>query len=373
VKLENGVAPIQLVRLVADGEIENLEAASDGVGQEFAQMQRARSIMGDGAVHIACEHVIVAIAEHDAEIGRRAHIADLDAADVHKIAGGWIGGKLEEKLAMSGRSKDIADAFAGHREALLLHQDFKRAAGVGAIGRGHEADVAELRHVPQFRAVAPARRRRAPGAIECFPVRAQMGQVGVAAIGRDVKMHEWVRLGAHPFRHFLQFDAVVAQQWLALHVHVKLMPGGEEVVARRALREVRREQRGVVVAQVLTEPAQALSRIPTHQAKRRNERDVALGKAADDDHRTGAEAFADMPLPGREPVECLEGGAVGGALELPPFRLDCRELAENLDGELRPQVACALAGRRRRGGANLDRRSRPLKCRQCDGACHSIH
>jgi hypothetical protein len=242
---------------------------------------------------------------------------------------------------------------------------------IRAIGRGDEADFAELRHVPQLGTVAPARRRRAPGAVECFPVRAQMGEVGVAAVGRDVKMHERVGLRAHPFGHFLQFDAVVAQLRLALHVHLHLLPCGEEIVARRALRKIRCEQRGIIVAQVLTQPAEALRRMAAHQAKRSDERDVALGKTTDDDYGPGAEAFADMPLPGHKPVECLECGAIGGALELPPLGLDRGKLAENLDGELRPQVASALAGRR--GGANLDRRSRLLKCRQCGGACHSIH
>src|SRR5215813_11616150 len=98
-------------------------------------MQCAWSIMGDGAVHVACEHVIVAIAQYDAEIGRGAGGADLDAADVNEVASRRIGGEVEKKLAVSRRSKNIADALAGERTAFLFHQDFERAAGVGAVGR----------------------------------------------------------------------------------------------------------------------------------------------------------------------------------------------------------------------------------------------
>ena len=114
------------------------------------------------------------------------------------------------------------------------------------------------------------------------------------------------------------------------------------------------EERRVVVGQFLTQPAKPPRQMPAHHAKRRDESDVAVGKAADGDHRTGAAAFTDVPLPGRQPVERLEGGAVGGALELPPFGFDRAELAEKLDGDVRRDDACSLARRCGRGGADVD-------------------
>ena len=109
------------------------------------------------------------------------------------------------------------------------------------------------------------------------------------------------------------------------------MPCRQEIFGRGTLGKVRRQQRRAIVAQILTQPAQPPRQVPAHQAKRHDESDVALGKAADGDYRAGAAAFPDMILPSREPVESLEGGAVGSALELPPFGFDRAELAENLN------------------------------------------
>ena len=142
--------------------------------------------------------------------------------------------------------------------------------------------------------------------------------------------------------------------------------------------KVRRQQRRVIVAQILTQPAQPPRQVPAHQAKRHDQSDVALGKAADGDHRAGAAAFSDMLLPSREPVESLEGGTVGSALELPPFGFDRAELAENLNGEVRREGARSFARTRDCDGANVNRRGQVLnghvvQCRQCRGARHSTH
>ena len=171
---------------------------------------------------------------------------------MHQMARLRIGGEVQEKLSMSRRSKDIGDAFAGECATFLLHQDFERAARVRAVCSGDEANVAELRHVPQLGAVAPARRRRALSAVEFFPVLAQVSEVRVAAVGRDAKMHERIGLGADRFRHLFEFDPVVAQQRLALHLRLQLVPCRQEILGRGALGKVRREQRRVIVAQILT-------------------------------------------------------------------------------------------------------------------------
>ena len=76
-----------------------------------------------------------------------------------------------------------------------------------------------------------------------------------AGIGRDAEMAEWIDLGADLLRHLLKLDPIVAQQRLALHLREQLMPGREEAIGRDALRKIAREQRCVVVAQILAEPA----------------------------------------------------------------------------------------------------------------------
>src|SRR5580704_16214345 len=93
-------------------------------------------------------------------------------------------------------------------------------------------------------------------------------------------------------------------------------------------------------------------------------------------------AFPDMLLPSREPVESLKGGAVGGALALPPFGFDRAELAENLNGEVRRDRARSFARTRDCGGMDVDRCGHiesghvfghVVQCRQCRGARHSTH
>jgi hypothetical protein len=115
------------------------------------------------------------------------------------------------------------------------------------------------------------------------------------------------------------------------------------------------EERRVIVAEILTEPAKPPRHMPAHHAKRRDESDIALGEAADGDHWTGAAAVPDVPLPGRQPIERLESGAVGAALELPPLGFDRAKLTENLNGKVRRDDAYSLARRRGRGGADVDR------------------
>ena len=187
VQLQLGVGPFQLVWLVADREIEALEAKLDRVRHEFAQMKRARSVVCDFGIDIAREHVVVAIAENDAEVGRRAAIADLHAADVNQVPRFWIGREIEIELPVSRLGKDVGNSFARERSAFLIHQRFERTPGVVRIGRGREADVAELGHVPELGAVAAARRRRALLDVEFLPVIAQVRPMRAARIGRNLE------------------------------------------------------------------------------------------------------------------------------------------------------------------------------------------
>jgi len=149
---------------------------------------------------------------------------------------------------MSGRGKNVGNAFAGQCAAFLIHQDFERLARVLAIGRADKANVAELRHVPALGAVAAAGRRRAFGVVELFPVVAQVSQVRAVGVGRNAEIHERIGLRADRLRHLLKFDPVVAQCRLALHLHLQVVPSGQKAFRRDALRKIRGEERRVIVA-----------------------------------------------------------------------------------------------------------------------------
>ena len=128
--------------------------------EQFAQMQCAGPIMRyGGGVVVACQHMVIAIAEYDREIRRRAGFADVDTADVKKVPEVRIRGEVEKELPVALPREDVGNTAAGKGAGLLLHQLFERAPGIVMLGTGHEADFAKFGHVPAFGAVAPARGR----------------------------------------------------------------------------------------------------------------------------------------------------------------------------------------------------------------------
>ena len=105
------------------------------------------------------------------------------------------------------------------------------------------------------------------------------------------------------------------------------MPSREEAIGRDALRKIPREQRCVVVAQILAEPAQPSGPAFRDDAKRHQESDFAFAEATDGDDGTDTGALADVPMPGREPIERLKRGAIGNAFEQTPFGFDDGQVA----------------------------------------------
>ena len=79
---------------------------------QLAQVQRAGPIMGHLAINVAREHVVVAIAENDAEIRRRANRSDLDTADVNQMPQLRVRRQVAIEFAASRRSKHVGYAFA---------------------------------------------------------------------------------------------------------------------------------------------------------------------------------------------------------------------------------------------------------------------
>src|ERR1039458_6555318 len=143
--------------------------------------------------------------------------------------------------------------------------------------------------------------------------------MGAVGIGCDAEIGEWINLGADLLRHLLKLDPIVAQQRLALNLREQLLPGREEAMGRDALRKIACEQRCVVVAQILAEPAQPSYPTFRYDAERHHESDFAVAEAADGDDGADAGALPDVTVPGREPIERLKRGAIGNAFEQTPF------------------------------------------------------
>ena len=109
---------------------------------------------------------------------------------------------------------------------------------------------------------------------------------------------------------------------MALQALDDLAPQRRETRRVDPLGEILRQQRAVVVAKVAAEPSEPPRKAAGLDCKRQDEEQLAAAVAAGDDGGPGAAKAADVPLPGGEPVEALEHGAVGDLLERTPIRLD---------------------------------------------------
>jgi len=194
-----------------------------------------------------------------------------------------------------------------------------------------------------------------------------------AGVGRNVEIGERIVLGAERLRHLFQVDPVVTEERILLQPQPQLAPDIEEALGGHPLEEVAREERRVIVAELLAEPAQPPRRPVRRDAQRHDEGGVAVREAADGDRRLDPGAKPDMPMPGREPVEGLEHRAIGDRLEAPPLGLDICQIAVNAEVEIVRRLAPGLAAPRRCRQHHVRGRSRIPKRRQCRRACHNMH
>src|ERR1700733_1004668 len=111
-QLQAHIAPFALVALVADGEIECLQAARDRVAHQFAKMQRAGAEMRKPAVAITRQDVIVAPAMDNAEIRRGVDRTDFDAADMDEMPHRRIGCEIEKEFAAARPREHVGNALA---------------------------------------------------------------------------------------------------------------------------------------------------------------------------------------------------------------------------------------------------------------------
>ena len=184
-------------------------------------------------------------------------------------------------------------------------------------------------------AVAPARRRRALGGIERVPRAGEMGQIGAARVDRAAEISHWILLRADRFRHLRERDDVVAQARMSLQAARDVLPQRQETRAVDPRGESRRQQRRVVIAKFRAEPGEFAH--PAGRADRKRQHEQYSPGAVAPHHDGGLHAVprADMALPGRQPIETLEHGAIGVRFEGPPFALDRRQILIDRDRECR--------------------------------------
>src|SRR5229473_6942284 len=106
VELQGGVGPFLLVWFIADGEIETRKSALDRVPEKLAQVDRTGTIAGQLAVVVARQHMVVAVAKREAEIGGHQGRSDRQAADMDQAGRIRIGCEIEKEFARSRPRED---------------------------------------------------------------------------------------------------------------------------------------------------------------------------------------------------------------------------------------------------------------------------
>jgi len=131
----------------------------------------------------------------------------------------------------------------------------------------------------------------------------------------------------------LQIDHIEREPRFVLKQVDDVSPQPDESIRAQALGEVPAQQGRVVVAELRPEPTQTSDRPASLDREREYEEGLAVGDPSEDYRRERAAACADMPLPGREPIERLEYGAAGLALERSPLLSDINQVAAQLQVE----------------------------------------
>jgi len=79
------IGPFQLVALVTDREIESPQPELDRISKKLAQVERAGPVTGQLVIAIARQHMIIAVAERNREIRRRACCSDFQTTDMGQV------------------------------------------------------------------------------------------------------------------------------------------------------------------------------------------------------------------------------------------------------------------------------------------------
>ena len=315
-----GIAPIALIGLVADGEVETAKAGFDRMAEQLIQMRAPRTEARELAVVIARYDEIVAVAKPQTEIGRGDRRADIEPAHMGKVVKVRIGGDGLEELAIARPREDVLDTHMGERVRFLVEQRRQCALAIGPV-HVDEADLAILAKLLELLAFLLPGRGGTLSGVERVPIAAELRDIGAARMRKHRQMDEGIGLRPHRLRHLLQIDAIEAETWVRVQCGNHLMPEGDETLGVDLLEKTRVQQRRIVIAEIGAEPGQAAEQAATLDRQLQDEEQAATLVAPHDYRGHGAFARADMALPGREKAVGLEHGAVGVALEGFPLRL----------------------------------------------------
>src|SRR3954471_1066158 len=102
-----GIAPIALVRLVTDSEVEAAKAGFDRMAEQIIEMRAPRTEARELAVVIARYDEIIAVTKAKPEIGRGHGRANIEPAHVREAMQRRIGGDGVEKLSVARPRKEV--------------------------------------------------------------------------------------------------------------------------------------------------------------------------------------------------------------------------------------------------------------------------
>ena len=162
---------------------------------------RARSEPADRAVAIARQDMIVAAAEHQAQIGGGKLPANVEPAD-RVNRGRRTGGDLAEQAR--GRARRENPARPCPRRPRLLIEQVKSMASTSGLRPRCETHLPQLAEPLALRAVASPRGRGALADVKGLPVAGEVGEIGAARVERDRQGEKRVGLRADRFGHLLE-------------------------------------------------------------------------------------------------------------------------------------------------------------------------
>lgn len=159
IKRARAVAPVELIALVADREIEHGELLFDRMAHELMQMHGAGAEPRELAVGVARQHVIIVAAESEREISRDDLRSDLKLADMGEPRRLRVAREIPEELDIARPRKQIGDAALREKGRFLFDQDRKHLEHAARRRGRHEFYLAKLGEPIALGAVAPPGRR----------------------------------------------------------------------------------------------------------------------------------------------------------------------------------------------------------------------
>src|SRR5579883_280313 len=310
------VAPVLLIWLVADREIEMIQSEIDRPAQQMMQVHVAGAIFGEVAASVARDEIVIRASKNETEACRRNCRADIQT--VHFGETRRALGDVEIELPDSRALEYARNTHAGERFRLLIEEPIERALDLFRLRWGDKANLAMFGELLELVAFALAGRSRTFGRIKRIPVLAELGRMRAEGSDDKFQCKERIPLRPDRLRHFLQIDDVEPASRRSADQPAYVLPEREKSLGAEAMREILGEERSVVIAEIGSKPGKPAHQCAALDHERENEKNVAV-LAPDHDERNGASARSDLALPGTKPIISLEDSAIGARFERAPF------------------------------------------------------